>query len=470
MGKDCKKRATCEIYSKKYPSLLHSKRDESTDQENAKPEKGQSSTTHSTPQEDASAKSEVTAVTGAGGNYCILSIVPVRIKSKRSNTTIETYAFMDSGTSSTFCSESLMRRLGVHGKKTQVLLRTMGQEKPVSCYVLSNLEVCGLTENKYISLPDVYTHTDIPVTKDNVPVEKDLERWLYLRKEVRLPQIDADVEILIGVNAHSAMEPWKIIHSQDDGPYAEAYATLGWVVNGPLKKVDDHHKSSHYSQRASVNRLSVSGVDSMLLQQYNDDFPEQACEEKSEMSREDVQFMKSVTETIKKVNGHYSIGMPLRNKNVMIPNNKCVAEQRASNLKRKLAKNSSFHDDYKTFMSDLLDKGYAVEVPKDERNHNDGRVWYIPHHGKTHPQKGKLRVVFDCAASFQGKALNKELLQGPDLTNGLVGVLTRFRHKHIALISDIEAMYHQARVPNEDTDLLRFHWWPQGDLSEPPCE
>ena len=45
--------------------------------------------------------------------------------------------------------------------------------------------------------------------------------------------------------------------------------------------------------------------------------------------------MKSVTETIKKVNGHYSIGMPLRDKNVVMPKNKCDAEHRASNLKRK---------------------------------------------------------------------------------------------------------------------------------------
>jgi hypothetical protein len=97
MGKDFKKRATCEICSKKNPSLLRSKTDENTDQENAKPGKGQSSTSgHSTPQEDASAKSEVTAITGVGGNDCILSIMPVCIKSKRSYTTIEAYAFMDS--------------------------------------------------------------------------------------------------------------------------------------------------------------------------------------------------------------------------------------------------------------------------------------------------------------------------------------------------------------------------------------
>ena len=470
MGKDCKRRATCEICSKKHPSLLHSTRDENSDQVNAKTEKDHGSTIGvSTPQEGASVRTEVTAVTGAGGSDCILSIVPVCIKSKRGNTTIETYAFMDSGSSATFCSERLMRQLGVRGKKTQMLLRTMGLEKPVSCYVISDLEVCGLTENKYISLPDVYTHTDIPVTKDNIPVEKDLERWPYLRKEVRLPQIDADVEILIGMNAHTAMEPWKIIHSQDDGPYA-VKTTLGWVVNGPLNKGGDHHESNHICRKASVNRISVSGVDSMLLQQYNHDFPEQACKEKSEMSREDVQFMKSVTETIKKIDGHYSIGMPLRNQNVVMPNNKCVAEQRAANLKKKLAKNSSFHKDYQSCMSDLLTKGYAVAVPEDERNRNDGRVWYIPHHGVTHPQKGKLRVVFDCAASFQGRSLNEELLQGPDLTNSLIGVLTRFRHEHIALMSDVEAMYHQVRVPDKDSDLLRFLWWPQGDLSQPLCE
>ncbi|KAL7852949.1 hypothetical protein SRHO_G00187340 [Serrasalmus rhombeus] len=333
------------------------------------------------------------------------------------------------------------------------------------CPASSFLEVCGLTESKYISLPYVYTHTDLPVTRENVPAEKDLESWPYLRKEVQLPQIDADVEMLIGMNAHSAMEPWKIIHSQDDGSYA-IKTTLGWVVNGPLKK-DNDNKPSHFSHGVSVNRVSVSSVDSMLLRQYNHDFPEQACEEKSEMSREDIQFMRCVTETTKKINGHYCIGMPLRNKDVVMPNNKCVAEQRASSLKRNLAKNSSFHDDYTAFVSDLLSKGYAVEVPANELNRNDGRVWYIPHHGVIHPQKGKLQVVFDCASSFQGKSLNEELLQGPDLTNSLVGVLTRFRHDHIALISDIEAMYHQVRVTDEDSNLLRFLWWPEGDLNQP---
>lgn len=33
-------------------------------------------------------------------------------------------------------------------------------------------------------------------------------------------------------------------------------------------------------------------------------------------------------------------------------------------------------------------------------------------------------------------------------------------------MSDIQAMYHQVRVPPEDSDLLRFLWWPDVNLNE----
>ena len=45
----------------------------------------------------------------------------------------------------------------------------------------------------------------------------------------------------------------------------------------------------------------------------------------------------------------------------------------------------------------------------------------LPHHAVYHPRKpGKIRVVFDCSAEFEGKSINKELLPGPDLTNQIV--------------------------------------------------
>ena len=79
-------------------------------------------------------------------------------------------------------------------------------------------------------------------------------------------------------------------------------------------------------------------------------------------------------------------------------------------------------------------------------------------------------MVFDCSAKFNGTSLNDHLLQGPDLTNSLVGVLTRFRQEPVAIMGDIESMFHQVRVAVEHHNFLRFFWWPDGNLSIDPEE
>ena len=102
---------------------------------------------------------------------------------------------------------------------------------------------------------------------------------------------------------------------------------------------------------------------------------------------------------------------------------------------------------------------------------NDGGVNYIPHHGVYHPKKpDKLRVVFDCSAKYKGQSLNDHLLQGPNLTNTLIGVLCRFRKEPIAFMCDIEAMFHQLKVDPRHRDFLRFLWWEDGNLNSNPVE
>ena len=62
------------------------------------------------------------------------------------------------------------------------------------------------------------------------------------------------------------------------------------------------------------------------------------------------------------------------------------------------------------------------------------------------------------------------MLQGPDLTNTLVGVLIRFRENPVALMADVESMCHQVRVTSNDYDALRFLCWSQNDLNVEPQE
>lgn len=124
------------------------------------------------------------------------------------------------------------------------------------------------------------------------------------------------------------------------------------------------------------------------------------------------------------------------------------------------------------FMEDVIDRGYAERVPPEELQQSDGRVWYIPYHAVYHPRKpGKIRVVFDCGAEFRGESLNRHLLQCPDLINSLiVEVLCRFRKEHVALMCDIEAMFHQVKVSPNCRNFLRFLWWENGNFDSNPVE
>ena len=83
-----------------------------------------------------------------------------------------------------------------------------------------------------------------------------------------------------------------------------------------------------------------------------------------------------------------------------------------------------------------------------------------------YPHKpGKIRVVFDCSTKFMGNSLNDMLYKGPNLTNSLVGVLSRFREDRVAVIADIESMFYQVTVPDCDSSFPRFLWWENGDLA-----
>ncbi|KAL7826237.1 hypothetical protein SRHO_G00339750 [Serrasalmus rhombeus] len=44
----------------------------------------------------------------------------------------------------------------------------------------------------------------------------------------------------------------------------------------------------------------------------------------------------------------------------------------------------------------------------------------------------------------------------------------RFRQGHIALMADIQAVFHQVRVHRKHVDFLRFLWWPDGDFEKQP--
>nr|XP_054607751.1 uncharacterized protein LOC129167238 [Nothobranchius furzeri] len=450
MSKECKNRLTCDKCNRKHPTILHSDKEQAKAQE--------------TPVSSALVSHKADVCTD-GGEDCTLSIVPVKIKSKKGDQVFQTYAFLDPGSTATFITNKLKKKLNVQGPKINILLRTMGQERLVSSCFATGLEISGLQSNSFVELPEVYTQEAIPVSRNNIPLQRDVEKWDYL-STIRIPELNADVELLIGMNASNLMEPWEIINSQGNGPYA-VRTPLGWVINGPLRSSVTTQKGC---TTVNANRISVAKLEELLISQYNQDFDEKTLEEKHEMSIEDKKFMEIMENSACTLDGHYCLDLPFKKDDIIMPNNRCVMAQRLQTLKRKFERNKVYKKEYTALMMDLINKGYAEKVPLDQMEPKEGKVWYLPHHGVYHPRKRTLRVVFDCGASYKGSSLNGQLLQGPDLTNSLFGVLTRFRQENIALMTDVQAMFHQVKVSEKHLDFLRFLWWPLGDTSVSPME
>jgi len=116
-------------------------------------------------------------------------------------------------------------------------------------------------------------------------------------------------------------------------------------------------------------------------------------------------------------------------------------------------------------MKENVENGYAVRLPANNPAPL-GRTWYVPQHCTS--VLTKFRVVFDCSAICNGVLMNDRLLQGPDLTNNLVGSFYSFQTGTDCPGGDIKSMFLQVRVDEKDRDTFRFFWYPDHDLSQPP--
>jgi ribosomal protein L44E len=123
--KKCRNRLKCTSCGRQHPTILHDpsrlllkssiNRDENNNSASSNPNVDQS-VIH-TACSDISASCH----TGAGEQTSAMAIIHVRIKLKNKNHSVITYAFFDSGSSVTFCSENLMQQLGINGKNATSL-------------------------------------------------------------------------------------------------------------------------------------------------------------------------------------------------------------------------------------------------------------------------------------------------------------------------------------------------------------
>ncbi|XP_042206955.1 uncharacterized protein LOC121855857 [Homarus americanus] len=272
-------------------------------------------------------------------------------------------------------------------------------------------------------------------------------------------------ELLIGQDCPDALTPLECRTGPDGAPFA-IRTRLGWTINGPLMGNLTHRFTTECSM------LTASTEKTRLEEQVRRFWEIEALHQTpgdgSPSLVEDKRVIKLWSSTGQRVQGHYQFPIPFRRQPPCLPDNRALAERRLLGLKKRLSRDTRLRRRYKE-MKKLFNEGFAKRVPLRQLSKSGGNSWYLPHHPVLNPNKpDKVRIVFDCAAAFTKTSLNNQVLQGPDLNNKLIGVFMRSRQEPIALMADIEAMFHQVKVNPEHRDTLRFLWWEGGDLTQTP--
>ncbi|XP_043262458.1 uncharacterized protein LOC122403168 [Colletes gigas] len=163
--------------------------------------------------------------------------------------------------------------------------------------------------------------------------------------------------------------------------------------------------------------------------------------------------------TIRTTDGRYVVALSFNQQQNQLGESKSGALKRFLSLERKLQRDPSLKHAYHAVIQEYLDLGHMSKIPNDQLlTHN---CYYLPHHGVTKftSQTTKLRVVFDgSATTTSGISLNDTLYTGPKIQDDLLYILLRFRIHRYVLTGDIEKMYRQFFVRQEDRKYQRILW------------
>ena len=454
LWRHCLRRAQCETCGRQHPTLLHD------------PEMAAAA---AAPEAAGRAATCLQSVS----NSCHCLVVPVLLsKRDQPDHKVVVYALLDAQSDACFVTESICSAVGAKGRKTRLDLSTIAGQTTIDSEAVEDLIIQPLNSEDRIRLATCYTRRTIPCMRTSIPRRETALKWKHLTDIAdQIPDYfqSAEIGLLLGTSCPGAIKPLEVRPGEDDEPWA-VRTVLGWGIVGTAEgnasmcryvDSDRHQRLCHFSFRTKARESPRD-----LIRVLEKDFEETRDKSSLSHSVEDREFLSQVSSGFHRTeDGRVQMPLPLK-RGSTFPNNKQVAEQRLKSLRARLMKGGRYRDDYKNFMEMMLKKGYAEPVEDD--GGPEGRTWYLAHHGVYHPRKQKLRIVFDCSSEYQGISLNKYLLQGPDLTNSLTGILCRFRREPVAVSCDVEGMFNQVSVNVEDRDLLRFLWWEDGDVRRAP--
>ena len=383
----------------------------------------------------------------------LFRIVPVKLYGPE--TTLETFAFLDEGSSLTLIEEELANDLNLNGTPSSLCLRwTADMVRNEEASKRVSLRISGSHHNaKEFRISDARTVKKLSLPKQSL--NENISTYTHLRQLPINTFDNAIPKILIGIDNWQLGVPLRVKEGNWDDPVATK-TRLGWVIHGKQRGLPANHNVHHFHvcECKDDNSLHKLVKDYFSIESLGIRVSETNLESK------DDQRVKNIltTGTIRK-NGFYETRLIWKCDNIKLPQSFEMARLRLTCLENRMDKDPTLKLNLQTQIKDYVTKGYARKLTTEETQIKHPRTWYLPLFAVKNPNKpGKVRMVWDAAAKVNGVSLNSTLLKGPDILNCLFSILQRFRERPIAICGDIKEMFHQIHINKEDQHSQRFLW------------
>lgn len=443
--------------------------------------------------------SSCTEVCGLGqvgrscSKICLAKLYPKGSPEKAVNA----YVILDDQSNRSLARSDFFELFNIKAEPSSYYLKTCSGMVETSGRKANGFQIESLDGKLSISLPPLIECNEIINNRSEIPTPSAALHHPHLRKVAEyIPELDPEAKILL-LLGRDVIRVHKV-RQQVSGPHNAPFAQcldLGWVLIGDVCLGNAHKPTvttfktnvlengrpsflqpctsfMHVKEKIrqggeSHDSLSRPIVTEKTLGQTIFDRTE--SDNKPAPSIEDTIFIRIMNKEVYRDEADNWISpLPFREPRQRLPNNREQAVNRFMSLQRTLKRKSEMHDQYVAFMGKIFKNHHAEVAPllgKDEE------CWYLPTFGVYHPQKpGQIRVVFDSSAQYCNVSLNDVLLTGPDLNNSLLGVLIRFRKEQVAVMADIQQMFHCFQVREDHRNFLRFLWYRDNDTTKAVIE
>ena len=353
-------------------------------------------------------------------------------------------AILDTGAQTTFITEEIADSIGLIGSPLSLTIHTLGAMSKKNCSKVE-FQIDLLNEKldvKAIAVPHITTATEA------VSLNKKWSHLNGLTLNTQYPKGKTKVDLLIGLDYYDQIVTGEKIVGNTGEPSA-LKTKLGWIVYGPLEKTDNLKVFTTEIEETTQKDLDILWKQDVIA---NSDVTI------SQEEQEALDHYKKTTIYDEK-NKFYTVRLPFKDENVLLPDNYAVAFRRMTSNEYRMEKDPHLKEKFTEALQELINSEYVEEVTDDMRkNEKPGRVWYLPCQAVLKEERASTtcRVVFDGSSVCQGESLNQKLHTGPKLQPDLVKLLLCFRKGKFTLTADIKKMFNNIRMMEEDRDLLRF--------------